>query len=78
MSHGPVGMELLTVMGDDPGCFLPAMLQGMEAEDGTRGGFFDTKYADNAALLLQFVVIEGIGREHRHLPFSGRVIQNPE
>jgi hypothetical protein len=50
----------------------------VKSQNGAGGSFVDTKNADNAALLLQFVVIEGIGREHRHLPFSGRVIRNPE
>jgi hypothetical protein len=77
MTHRAVGMEILAIVADDAGCFLAAVLQGMEAQNGAGGGFFDTKDADNAALLLQFVVIEGIGREHRHLPFSGQVIRNP-
>jgi hypothetical protein len=70
-------MEVLAIEGHDAGCFLTTVLQSVEAQNGAGGGFFDTENADNAALLLQFVVIEGMRRDHRQLPFSGRVIGNP-
>ena len=42
---------------DDPGAFLPAMLQGKEAVIGENGGVGMTENGENAALMGRFVVL---------------------
>jgi len=64
MAKAAVGVELLTVTGDDAGRFLSAVLEGMKAESGMCsrvGGSVNTKYR---ALLAQMVIVE-VGGDHR-------------
>ena len=61
MAERAVRVELAPVEGDDAGRFLAAMLQGMQAEHGAGRGLVDAEDAENAALLLQLVVVEGVG-----------------
>jgi hypothetical protein len=39
MTHGAMGMEVLAIEGHDAGRFLATMLQGMQAQNGSGGGF---------------------------------------
>ena len=57
-------VELLAVEGDDAAGLLAAVLQGVQAERGQRGGVGMAEDAEDAALLAQLVVIEGIGGQH--------------
>ena len=52
------GMETATVKGDDARRLLAAMLQGVQAEGGDRGGVRMAEYAEDAAFLMQAVAIE--------------------
>ena len=64
MPHRAVGMEGAAVEGGDPRRLLAAVLQRVQAERDQRGGTVIAVDADNAALLVQFVVIEWVGGEH--------------
>ena len=64
MAHRAVGMEMLAVEAGDPGRFLAAMLERVEAERDEARGIVGAPDAENAAFLAQFVVIERIGRQH--------------
>src|SRR5581483_4456825 len=64
MAEIAMGMEALAVEGDDARRLLPAMLERMEAEHGMGGNFLDTIDANDAALFLEMVVVEGVRREH--------------
>jgi len=68
MTERAMRMEPLAVEGDDAGCFLTAMLEGVETENGVGGDFIDAVDAYNSALFLEMVVVEGVRREH----FPGR------
>ena len=68
-----LGMEALAVEGDDAGGFLAAMLQGVQAERGDRGGVGMAEDAEDAAFLAQPVAVEieivfGLVRSRRVLP----------
>jgi hypothetical protein len=52
-----VRVELPTVVGDDAGGFLAAVLQGVQAKGGQRGGIGMAEDAENAALLVEFIVV---------------------
>ncbi len=54
--HALVRVEARAVEGDDAGGFLPAMLQGVQAERGDRGGVGDVPDAEDAAFLVELVV----------------------
>jgi hypothetical protein len=41
------------------------MLQGMKSQHAMGRGFLDAIDSDNAAFLLQMIVIERMGRQHR-------------
>jgi hypothetical protein len=64
MAEIAMGVETLSVEGDDARRLLAAMLERVQAEDGMGGGFLDTIDADDAALFFQLVVVEGVRREH--------------
>ena len=65
LAERPVGVELLAVEGDDAGRLLAAMLQGVQAEDGARPRLLDARRdAEDAAFLLELVVVEGVGANH--------------
>jgi len=65
MAHRPVGVEMLAVEAGDPGRFLAAVLERVEAERDKARGIVGAPDAEHAALLAQLVVIERIGRQHR-------------
>src|SRR5690348_7780918 len=71
MAHAAMGVELLAVIGDDPGGLLAAMLQRVQPEGDERGGIAMAVDAENPAFLAQMVVVVGIGGEHR---FRHRVL----
>ena len=64
MAHRPPGVEIRAVKADDPGGFLPAMLQGMEAKRGHCRRGIATRDTKNATLFAQLVVVIGMGRQH--------------
>src|SRR5260370_15867846 len=76
MTHAAMGMELLAVIGHDPGGFLAAMLERVQAERNQRGGVGMAVNPEDAAFLAQMVVIVGIGCEHRcgHRAMVGRML----
>ena len=51
-------MEALAVEGDDAGCLLAAMLQGVQPQRGDGGGIGVTENPEDAALLAEPVAIE--------------------
>ena len=57
-AHAALGVEALAVEGDDAGRFLAAMLQGVQAERGDRGGVGMAEDAEDAAFLAQAVAVE--------------------
>ena len=58
-----VGVELLAVEADDAGGLLAAVLQGVQPQRGVRRGVGMAEDAEDAAFLVQLVVVEWIGRE---------------
>ena len=54
------------VIADDAARLLPAMLQGVQAEGHEIRRVGHADHAENAALLLQLVIIEGVGKERAH------------
>ena len=55
------------IPGDDAGCFLAAMLQGVEAKRSHSRGIGSVDRAENAALFAQLIAIridEGVGANH--------------
>ena len=50
--------ELLVVNGDDPRCFLPAVLERMKPERGQRAGILMTQNAENTAFFAQGICID--------------------
>jgi hypothetical protein len=64
MAEVAMSVKALAVEGDDARRFLAAMLERMEPENGVGRDFLDTVNADNAALFLELVVVEGVRREH--------------
>ena len=55
-----MGVELLAVIGDDAGRFLAAMLQGVQPERRQRGRVGMAENAEDAAFLVQMVIVEGM------------------
>src|SRR5689334_10565860 len=49
-------MEAVAVISDDPGRFLPAVLQGVQAQRGYGGSIDAVPDAEHAAFLMQLVV----------------------
>src|SRR5688572_4166093 len=67
MAEPAAGEELGAVEAGDADRFLPAMLQGVEAERAGGGRFGCTDHAENAALLAQLVAVqvqEWVGKVH--------------
>ncbi len=58
-AHGAVEIEFRAVARDDAGGFLPAMLQGVEAEIGEIRGFGMAKDAEDATVVVEVVVEDG-------------------
>ena len=52
-----MGMEMAAIEGDDAGQFLAAMLERVQAECGAGRGIGDVPDAENAALLVELVVL---------------------
>ncbi len=62
-----VRVELTVAGGDDPGGFLAAVLQGMEAERRMGGRVEGAVNAEDRTFFVQVVVVEGIGGGHELL-----------
>ena len=52
-AEAPLGVETFAIERDDARRFLPAMLQGVQAERGDRGGFGMAENAEDAAFLTE-------------------------
>ncbi len=63
-AHALVGVKARAVIGDDPRRFLAAMLKRVQAERGHGGGVRGVPDAEDAALLVELVLVVG--------PASGR------
>src|SRR5687767_3455016 len=72
MARRAVRMKVGTVEARDPGRFLAAMLQGVEAKRDKAGRGIAAPDAEYAALLAQLVVIERIGGQHPCGPPGGQ------
>ncbi|GAA3078070.1 hypothetical protein GCM10010520_26480 [Rhizobium viscosum] len=59
-AHMAFLMEALAVEGDDTGRFLPAMLQGVEAERRQRRSIVMSQNSENAAFFMQRISVERI------------------
>ena len=64
VAHRPVRMEMLFVEAGDPRCFLAAVLQSVQSKRDEACRIVGAPDAENAALLAQLVVVEGVGRQH--------------
>ena len=64
-AHAAMGVEAGAVEAGDAGGFLAAMLQGVQAQRGERRGVGDVPDAEDAAFLVEFVVV-GIPAGDRH------------
>ena len=53
-------VQVRAVGGGDAGGFLAAMLQRVKAEIGEFGGFRVAKYAENAAVIVEVIVVETV------------------
>lgn len=51
-------MKLIAIVSDNPGSFLPPMLQGMQAQGGMRRRFLVAEYTEHTTFFMEFVVIE--------------------
>ena len=56
-AHAALGVKLPAVVGDDAAGFLSAMLEGVQAERGDRGGVGVPKNTKDPAFLAEFVVV---------------------
>ena len=65
VTHGAVGVEQRAVEAGDPRRFLSAMLERMQAERGQRGRAVGAGHTENAAFLAEFVIVEGVGGQHK-------------
>lgn len=63
-----VAVEVAAVEGDHAGRLLAAVLQGMQAQDGMRGGIRVAIDREDAALLAEAVGVPGQAIDHR-VPF---------
>jgi hypothetical protein len=66
MAHGAMAVEAVAIVNNNSGSFLPTVLQGMQAEGGMGSGIAVAENAENAAFLVQLVIVEGIGRSQTH------------
>ncbi len=64
MAQRMVRMEMFTIIGNDTGGFLAAMLQGMQAKGGEGGGILCANNTKNPAFLTQMVIVVRGGRQH--------------
>ena len=77
MSHRTVRVELIAVEAGDPGRFLAAMLQRMEAKRDQPGRVGGAGNAEDTALLAQLVPIgfrdvERVRGQHRRFSENGQ------
>ena len=56
-AEAAVGVEMLSVIGDDAGAFLTTVLKGVQAERRQDACVFGAKDTEDAALFVQFVVV---------------------
>ena len=49
-------VEAAAVVGDDTGCLLSTMLQGMQSERGELGRIWMTEHAEDAALFVETII----------------------
>jgi hypothetical protein len=57
-THGFVDVDVRAVGGGDAGGFLPAMLEGVEAEIGHLRGFGVVEDSEHAAFVVEVIVRE--------------------
>ena len=63
-AHGAVRMQVGAVARNDPGRFLPAMLQCVKTEIGELGRLGMAEYAEDAAFVVEVVVEKDVRRGH--------------
>ncbi len=73
MAHRAMGVEVAAVETGDTRGFLSAMLERMQAERAQRRRAVGPIHADHAALLMQLVIVERMGREVVHRDSQGGV-----
>ena len=71
VAHRAMRMEVLAVEARDARGFLPAVLERVQAERNEARGIVGTPDAKDAALLVQLVVVERVGRQHVSAPAGG-------
>ena len=64
MPHRAVGVVMRAVEADDAGGFLPAVLERVEAERDEARRLGRAPDGEDAALFVEMVVIERVGRQH--------------
>jgi hypothetical protein len=57
-------VEVAAVIAGDPGRFLAAMLEGVEAQGDHRRGALRAPDAEDPAFLAELVVVKGMRRQH--------------
>ena len=62
MAKRTVRVKGAAIIGDNAGCFLPAMLQRMQAQSCQNAGFIAAKNPKNPAFLVKAVCITHIER----------------
>src|SRR5690348_8783012 len=63
-AEAAMGVKLFAVVSDNSGCFLPAMLQGMQPQCCQRRRIGMAVNPENAAFLPEMVVVPGVGGQH--------------
>src|SRR5262249_20921545 len=56
-TEAPLGVEMAAVVSDDAGCFLAAVLQGVQAERSQRRRILVAEHAEYAAFLAQAILL---------------------
>ncbi len=69
-THTTVGMQVLTVAGDDTAAFLAAMLQRVKPEVGQVGGLRMAEDAEDSAFILKLVEHKVSFLHDKDLPLS--------
>ena len=57
-------MKLITAVGNDPGCFLPTVLQGMKPQGCMGACVHIAKNSEDATFLVQLVVVIRVCGNH--------------
>ena len=55
--HRLVRMKMIAIVSDNPGSFLPPMLQGMQAQGGMRRRLPVAENTEHTTFFMEFVVI---------------------